>query len=1185
LIAGVVVAVLATTSVLLFAFGLNLLYITSRATRLRPQPPPAIATDDAPLVCVQVPVYNERYVAERVLDAVCTIDWPADRLEVQVLDDSDDDTTAIITRRAARWRRDGIRITHVRRGPRTGYKAGALAFGMTLTEAPFIAIFDADFVPPRDFLRRMLGAFNDPSIGFAQARWGHLNERYSWLTRVQALAIDFHFVVERAVQLADGYFTNFTGTAGVWRRVAIEDSGGWSADTLTEDLDLSYRAQLRGWRATYVEGLVVPEELPVSIDAYRRQQSRWATGSFQSAFKLLIPVLRSHHRAAVKLQAAVHLLAYGFGPLMLLQLMCYPALLVMIGRHSVPWPLAAVSVIAVAIALSPWLGFIVAQVRLGRSWWSSIFPAMLCQIVGAGMSFTASLAMVRATRPGGQFVRTPKHRIEQRGQEWRDQAYVRVGDPRAIGEAGFGLGAAAIVPFAASMQQGLLAFYTCMFALGFLTLASLSAVDALEVLALRNLGRRALVRLRRSAATAGLLGVCALVLLFAAQMAEPFEDGYAHWLIAANLASTGSLHDPLFGMDDTWLPGYHLLAAAVLRLFGLWQLGALKALGALLGAAILACVYSLAPNVRQARLAVALLVLNPVFLFTSGSAVVEPLLTALLVSAALAAVRGRMKLAAVLAVLACVTATKAWIWIAAVVGFAAFELWRRRAAYWGRPAIAWAVPAVAVLVFLQLGFAPASHSVARGSLEVTSATTRGSLPAGAPARLTELAHNLGLAALPLFAFGALGLWSTVRRWSAGRDAAVLRFVHVPALVYLVAVFGLVAAGAYTGSHRYLYPALPSLALLAAAALDRYAAAIRVAAVAAAGLIAVAFLPVFAGFASDNAGLIAAGRAVSGGDGRLVTDSPVVAYYSRKAPADIAGSQHLPSDRTAAIEWLRAKGVTELALEDISYYRATVVFPDLAAGTASRPFESIGDQRTYQVPGGKHVYAYRLAEPHTTQSIYPGLTAVISPMPAKGKTAVLAKGLALRAAGVDITGEGMGFGLPMVHYQDGWVYSRTNSTIDLSTTGTTVWRRTFNLDEIGVDAMKTYQPIASRGQIEVTYTVDATGVQVEMRVLHLAPGYQQLGLLNEQSAVFDDFAQQNQTLIRPEFGRWIPVAGTWARLRSASSGVEWSVPALAGAQLHGGRELFPPDFDWAGLDYLFDALPTTVSYHISVQEAR
>jgi cellulose synthase/poly-beta-1,6-N-acetylglucosamine synthase-like glycosyltransferase len=1183
MIAGAVVTVLAITSLVLFAYGLNLLYLIRRATQLPPSPRSAIVTDGEPRVCVQLPIYNERYVAERVLDAACAIDWPADRLEVQLLDDSDDDTTAIIARRAARWRLDGIQVTHVRRGPRIGFKAGALAHGLTLTEAPFIAIFDADFVPPRDFLRRMLTAFEDPSIGFAQARWGHLNERYSWLTRVQALAIDFHFVVERAVHLAGGCFTNFTGTAGVWRRAAIEDSGGWSADTLTEDLDLSYRAQLRGWRAAYLKDLIVPEELPVSIDAYRRQQLRWATGTFQSAFKLLIPLLRSQNRPVVKLQAAVHLLAYGFGPLMLLQLMCYPALLIILGRHTNSWSYVGVSMVVVVIALSPFLGFIVAQAQLGRRWWSSILPAMLCQIVGAGMTLTATLAMFRAVKRGGQFVRTPKHRIEQRGQEWRDQAYVRVGDPRALGEAGFGLGAVAIVPAAASMQQWLLVFYTCMFALGFLTLASLSAVDALEVLTLRNLGRRALERLRRSAAMVGLLGLCALVLLFAAQMAEPFEDGYAHWLIAANLASTGILHDPLFGMEDTWLPGYHLLAAATLRVFGLWQLGALKVLGAFLATATLACVYALAPNVRQARLAVALLVLNPVFLFTSGSAVVEPLLTALLTAAALAAVRGRMKLAALLAALACATATKAWIWVAAVAAFSAIELWRQRGPEWRKPAIAWAVPAIAVLVLLQLGFAPASHSVARGSLEVASATARGSVPAGSLARVAELIQNLGLAALPLFTLGMIGLIATVRNHASAMERRALRYVYLPAVAYLAAVVGLVAIGAYTGSHRYLYPALPALALLAAAALDRHSTAVRVVAVAAGGLLAVAFIPVFAGFAATNAGLVAAGRAASGSPGVLVTDSPAAAFYSGKPPRDLAGSQHLPAGRAQAIAWLRANGVTVLVLENISYYRATAVFPDLAQGKASPPFDWLGDQQSYQVAGGKEVYAYRTGA--DTYPIYKGLTAVISPMPAQGKTAVLAKGLALRAAGVDITGEGMGFGAPMVHYPDGWAYSISTSTIDLSTAGKAVWRRTFSLDAIGVDATKDYQPIASRGRIEVTYTVDTAGVLVEMQVLDLAPGYLELGVLNEQSAAFDDFADQSQTLVGPRFGPWVAVRGKWARLRSAALGVEWSVPALPGAQLNGGRESFRPGFDWAGLDYVFDTPPTSITYRITVQAAR
>src|SRR5258708_4783398 len=381
--------------------------------------------------------------------------------------------------------------------------------------------------------------------------------------------------------------------------------------------------------------------------------------------------------------------------------------------------------------------------------------------------------------------------------------------------------------------------------------------------------------------------------------------------------------------------------------------------------------------------------------------------------AALAAVRGRMKVAALLAALACLTATKAWIWIAAVAGFAAVDLVRRRARAGRRwPALAWAVPAIAVLVFLQLGFAPATHSVARGSLEVASATTRGSIPGGALARVAELALTYGRAALPLFAFGAAGLLMIVRRRSSETDRATLRFLHFPALVYLAAVFGLVAIGAYTGSHRYLYPALPSLALLAAAALDRYVPAIRLIGVAATGLVAVAFLPAFASFAADTPGLIAAGRAAAGGSGLLITDSPVVAFYSGRLPSEIAGSQQLPADRASAIEWMRSRGATELVVEDISYYRATTAFPELASGRPTPPFESLGQQSRYQVTGGKAVYAYRVGAALSLQSIYPGVDATLAHPHVQGKTATLAKGLTLTAGGLGIAGEGMGFGAPI-----------------------------------------------------------------------------------------------------------------------------------------------------------------------------
>ena len=1181
-----VVAVLAATSVLLLAFGVNLLYLTWRATRLAPARHEPAELGMEPTVCVQIPVYNERYVADRVIDAVCAIEWPAAHLEVQVLDDSDDDTASIVAARVARWRRRGLRITHVRRAGRAGFKAGALAAGMKLTTAPFIAIFDADFVAPPDFLRRTMGVFSDPAIGFVQARWGHLDEGYSWFTRLQALAIDFHFLVEQAVRSASGYFTNFTGTAGVWRRAAIEDAGGWSAATLTEDLDLSYRAQLRGWRAAYLEDLVVPEELPVSMDAYRRQQSRWATGSFQAAFRLIVPVLRSRNRAAVKLQAVVHLLAYSVGPLMLLQLACYPWLIFVSARLDYPWQLAAVAVWINLVGASPWIGFMVAQTRRGRRWWTGA-PSLFCQVVGAGMSFTVLLALFRATRRGGEFVRTPKYQIVSRGQEWRDRAYVRVGDPRVFGEAAIGVAALAMVPFALSLGKGVIALYAAIFAIGFVTVAAFSVVELLEVITLRGLGRRALARFRAAAPAAGLLTAGGLLLLAAAQVPQPFEDGFGHWLIAANFAASGHLHDPLFGMEDTWLPGYHVLAGALLKLFGLHQIGLLRLAGVAMGVVTLGLVYKLAPNARQGRLAAALLALNPVFAFTASATVAEPLVTALLSGAALAAVRARMRLAAMLAVLAGATSTKAWIFIGAVAVMAVVELasplLRRSAAPQRRRlgVAVFAIPVVAVLA-LPIGLPPISRSLGRGAQEVMSAIARGSVAGDPLARASELVSTFGLAALPLFVLGVVGLVIAVRQ-----PSALLRYVHVPAIAYLAAIVVLVGVGAYTGSHRYLYPALPSLALLAAAALDRHSAVARLVTVGAAALLAIAFLPVFIGFGAQDGGLIAAGRSAGGSPGMLITDSPVVAFYSGKQPAQISGSQVLPLDRDQAIAWIREHGVGEVIVENISYYRATTVFPELAAGEATPPFELLGDQRYYQSPGGKPVYAYRLGPALDQQSLFPGVDAAVRPAPQEGKTAPLAKGMTLIVDGRSAAGEGMGFGVPIVHYPDGWVYPRTVSILDLSSGGQAIWRSTYELDEIGGDAVHDYSfvPIQSRGQIQVTYTAGSGGISVAVRVLALDPGYMQVAILNEESAGFDNVADPSRTLIGPEFGIWVPVAGDWARLRSAELGVEWSLPSILGAQLFAGRELSAPGFDWAGLDYMFSGPFSGTAYDIKVQEAR
>jgi len=285
-----------------------------------PTPPPSDDGADWPVVTVQLPVYDEAAVVGRLLDAVARLDYPRERLEVQVLDDSSDETSRIAAERVAHHHARGLDVEHVRRGDRVGFKAGALAHGLERARGDLVAVFDADFVPPSDFLRRVVPRFGrDRQLGLVQACWGHLNRSASVLTRVQALALDAHFRVEQAARSRSGRFFNFNGTAGVWRREAIDSAGGWSADTITEDLDLSLRAQLCGWRFELAEDVEVPAELPEDLHAFRAQQRRWTRGSAQTARKLLGHVWRTPGvRLAARLEATFQLTLNAAYPLLLL---------------------------------------------------------------------------------------------------------------------------------------------------------------------------------------------------------------------------------------------------------------------------------------------------------------------------------------------------------------------------------------------------------------------------------------------------------------------------------------------------------------------------------------------------------------------------------------------------------------------------------------------------------------------------------------------------------------------------------------------------------------------------------------------------------------------------------------------------------------------------------------------------
>lgn len=367
------------------------------------------ARAEPPPLTVQLPVFNEAYVVERLIDAIARLRYPRDRFEVQVLDDSTDETSRIARRAVARWRARGLAIRYRHRAVRTGFKAGALADGMRLAAGELIAVFDADFAPPPDFLERAVGGFADPRVGMVQARWGHANRRYSLLTRLQALLLDGHFVLEHGGRHRGGCFFNFNGAAGVWRRAAIESAGGWQHDTLTEDLDLSYRAQLAGWRFVFLPDVVAPAELPVEMSAFKSQQHRWAKGSIQTCRKVLPAVLRADLPLRVKAEAFLHLTA-NFNYLLVLAL-CVLILPALVARGGGARGLLLVDAAVFGLAAVSVVTFhAVSQRALGGRWWARLrdLPAMAA--LGLGLSVNNALAVVEAlSGRTGEFRRTPKY--------------------------------------------------------------------------------------------------------------------------------------------------------------------------------------------------------------------------------------------------------------------------------------------------------------------------------------------------------------------------------------------------------------------------------------------------------------------------------------------------------------------------------------------------------------------------------------------------------------------------------------------------------------------------------------------------------------------------------------------------------------------------------------------------------
>ncbi|MFZ1517212.1 MAG: cellulose synthase family protein [Ignavibacteriaceae bacterium] len=398
---------------ILFVFGLHgfvMMYYHRKYGHKNPVPDADFKSDKH--VTIQLPLYNEMYVIERLIDSVCEIDYPKDKMEIQVLDDSTDETTSIVAKAVEAKQKLGFDISHVRRGTREGYKAGALKEGMKIAKGEFIAIFDADFIPQKEFLKKTLSYFTDDKVGMVQSRWEHLNGDYSIITKAQALALDGHFVIEQTVRNKSGFFINFNGTGGVWRKKCIEDAGNWHADTLTEDLDLSYRAQLIGWRFVFLKDFTSPAELPSEINALKAQQFRWTKGAVETAKKILPLVWKSKVPMRVKLQSTFHLTNNLVFPFILLAaILNVPLIFVKnSGAHEIYFAIMSLFVLAF---VSSFLFYMYSQKDIRTDWRKRIvlFPLFMAGSMGLAVNNSRAVFEGLMNRKS-EFVRTPKFKQE-----------------------------------------------------------------------------------------------------------------------------------------------------------------------------------------------------------------------------------------------------------------------------------------------------------------------------------------------------------------------------------------------------------------------------------------------------------------------------------------------------------------------------------------------------------------------------------------------------------------------------------------------------------------------------------------------------------------------------------------------------------------------------------------------------
>lgn len=462
----------------------SIVYLFLKHRKNKPKPLGEFKT--LPKITVQLPIYNEYYVVERLLKSVSALDYPRELLQIQVLDDSTDDTCALAQKTADELKVQGFNIEVIHRSDRTGYKAGALEGGLKNCEGEFILILDADFLPEPDMLLKTVHYFTDPKVGMIQTRWGHINRTYSLLTRVQAMFLDGHLLLEQTARSRSGRFFNFNGTAGLWRRSCIESSGGWQHDTLTEDLDLSYRAQLKGWKFVFLPDLVTPAELPVDMNGFKSQQHRWTKGSIQTCKKILPSVWRSDLPLRIKIEATAHLTS-NFAYLLLIFL-CVLLNPTNDGLGHGIWRAALLDIpIFVAASLSSAVFYFCAQRTLyPKSWMKEILLFPLLLGLGIGLALNNARAVLEALfNHQSEFTRTPKYGIQTgKPNKWRQSRYIPLKSMLPFVELGFAIYFSYFVVKAAIHGQYLSLPFLLLFQGGFGYVAILSFAQWLPRVAL-----------------------------------------------------------------------------------------------------------------------------------------------------------------------------------------------------------------------------------------------------------------------------------------------------------------------------------------------------------------------------------------------------------------------------------------------------------------------------------------------------------------------------------------------------------------------------------------------------------------------------------------------------------------------------------------------------------------------------